>query len=404
MTKEPTQWLCCQLGAREHYAVPRSLLCSGGLGALLTDYWAQPRSIWSVCHRKLRERYHPELNTARVTSWNADLLAFELSARAKRLAGFPLTMRRNRWFQSRVLKALASISKQTGGDHGQPVLFAYSYAALELLQFARERGWRTVLGQIDPGPVMERIVARLNGDHPSLSPETPGEYWRQLRAEWEAADHIVVNSAWSRECLIQEGVSAEKLSTIPLAYEPPAAASGFERRYPAGFSSARPMRVLFLGQGTRLKGLKPLLDTVSLLDGEPIEFWIVGPVRMDISPELASHPRIRWIGPVPRGAAETYYRKADVFVFPSFCDGFGLTQLEAQAWKLPVIASRFCGDVVEHGRNGWLLPEVSAQAIAERLTECVRNPDGLVAAADESGVANQFSLTAFGASLSRLPR
>jgi hypothetical protein len=31
----------------------------------------------------------------------------------------------------------------------------------------------------------------------------------------------------------------------------------------------------------------------------------------------------------------------------TFSDGFGLTQLEAQAWKLPMITTRFCGEVVD---------------------------------------------------------
>ena len=33
------KWLCCQLGAREHYAIPRALFRSGMLGYLVTDAW-----------------------------------------------------------------------------------------------------------------------------------------------------------------------------------------------------------------------------------------------------------------------------------------------------------------------------------------------------------------------------
>jgi glycosyltransferase involved in cell wall biosynthesis len=69
---------------------------------------------------------------------------------------------------------------------------------------------------------------------------------------------------------------------------------------------------------------------------------------------------VRWIGSVPREDAARFYRDADVFLFPTFSDGFGLTQLEAQAWKLPVIATKFCGDVVEDGKNGYLLPEITS--------------------------------------------
>jgi glycosyltransferase involved in cell wall biosynthesis len=145
-----------------------------------------------------------------------------------------------------------------------------------------------------------------------------------------------------------------------------------------------------------------VLEAMHLLKDSPIEFSIVGKEQMEIPSDLRANPRIRWIGPVPRTSVADCYQQADVFLFPTLSDGFGMTQLEAQAWKLPVIASRFCGDVVEHGRNGWLLPEVSGQAISERLSDCVRHPEMLMAAAVESGVAPRYRLSAIGDSLSRL--
>ena len=124
------------------------------------------------------------------------------------------------------------------------------------------------------------------------------------------------------------------------------------------------MRVLFLGQINLRKGIVPLLEAIRLLRTEPIEFALVGPIQITIPPDLRCNRRVRWIGQVSRQEAARFYQSADVFLFPTFSDGFGLTQLEAQAWKLPVIASKRCGQVVQQGRNGWLLPEVTAEAIA----------------------------------------
>ena len=39
------KWLCCQLGAREHYAIPRALFRIGMLGCLVTDAWVPPSSV-----------------------------------------------------------------------------------------------------------------------------------------------------------------------------------------------------------------------------------------------------------------------------------------------------------------------------------------------------------------------
>ena len=42
-----TNWICCQLGAREHYAVPRALHQRSSLDYLITDTWVRPDSLAS---------------------------------------------------------------------------------------------------------------------------------------------------------------------------------------------------------------------------------------------------------------------------------------------------------------------------------------------------------------------
>jgi len=53
---------------------------------------------------------------------------------------------------------------------------------------------------------------------------------------------------------------------------------------------------------------------------------------------------------------EPYYATADVFLFPTFYDAFGLVAAEAMASGLPVITSRAAGaaELIEHGESGWL--------------------------------------------------
>jgi glycosyltransferase involved in cell wall biosynthesis len=83
-------------------------------------------------------------------------------------------------------------------------------------------------------------------------------------------------------------------------------------------------------------------------------------------------------------------------VLPTHSDGFALTQLEAQARGLPVIASRYCGQVVKDGVNGPLLPEVTAKALAQALRDLVTNPRLLESMASESRVREEFSLESVG--------
>lgn len=387
-------WVCCQLGAREHYVVPRALQHRGLLRELITDLWVRPGSMLRTL-KSAAGRFHPGLSSARVTAPNTAALTFAMRSGLAGTKGWNLIDKRNNWFQRSVV---AELTRRHNSE--RLCVFAYSYAAEGIFKFARERGWRTVLGQIDPGPLEERIVAKLHNGHRNGWQPAPPEYWKRWRRECELADRIVVNSNWSRDALLEEGIEAEKIRVIPLAFDPPEESHSFTRSYPAIFTSERPLRVLFLGQINRRKGVPQLFEAVKLLSAEPIEFWLVGPLQIDVPHELKD--RIKWFGMAPRTDVARYYRDADVFILPTLSDGFGLTQLEAQSWKLPVIASRYCGDVVTHDFNGLILDEVSGPTIAEALRHVLRAPKRLQAMSDNSRVEERFSLSSLAASLSTL--
>jgi glycosyltransferase involved in cell wall biosynthesis len=395
MKHAATRWICCQLGAREHYAVPRALHRCHVLDLLLTDTWIRPENLLGRLKPNLRARFHPDLATANVYAANRRGIAFELRAKVAGLHTWTWTIARNEWFQK---LAVAKLSRIEPGYKSR-TLMAYSYAALQIFRLARARGWRTVLGQIDPGPPEERIVARLYEESPPYRGQLkrpPSQYWADWREECALADCIVVNSLWSQAALVDEGVPAAKIRVVPLAYEKPKVAKGFQREYPAAFTPSRPLRVLFLGQINLRKGIGPLLDAVRMLRGEPIEFWFVGPVQVSIPPDLRDDPQVRWIGSVPHEQTARFYREADIFMFPTFSDGFGLTQLEAQAWKLPIVATKFCGEVVEDGKNGWLLPEITPRAIATIIRWCRTNPVRLQELSASSGRAERLDLAFVG--------
>ena len=63
------------------------------------------------------------------------------------------------------------------------------------------------------------------------------------------------------------------------------------------------------------------------------------------------------------------YGAADIFVFPSMGDGFGLVILEAMSAGLPVLCSTNCAgtDIVRDGENGFAIPAGDTDALVERL-------------------------------------
>jgi glycosyltransferase involved in cell wall biosynthesis len=387
------RWICCQLGARQHYVVPRALHKANLLSALITDLWVPPDTLAGrIGPKRIQDRYHLDLADARVIALNAASMSLEARQLFRNRARWDVMIRRNEWFQDRVLKELQHLAKPEA--QSDTYLFSFSYAARRLFKFAKSRGWTTVLEQIDPGPREEEIVARIHEQNPDLGGEwrpAPAEYWRNLREEWTLADRIIVNSTWSQRALLEKEVPAEKIRVVPLAFDAPPAARRFARTYPDRFTAARPLRVLFLGLVNIRKGVSAVLDAMDLLKDQPVEFWFVGPLQMSVPAQYLTAPHARWVGSVPRAQVEQYYQTADLFLFPTFSDGFGLTQLEAQAWKLPITASPFCGDVVRDGVNGIILPQVTGQAIAEAVRSLIAVPRRLSemsrhAVSDEFGI------------------
>ena len=399
-------WICCQLGAREHYAIPRALHQTGQLYSVVTDAWVKPQSLLHQVPgiRSLCDRYHPNLANAPVAAYTAGLLKFEITHRLQKTDAWDRMIARNQWFQEQAITTLKSFQEKLEADCC-PVLFTYSYAALELLRFAKQAGWRTVLGQIDPGIAEEKIVIAEYQKHPDIAPDwepVPSIYWQNWQEECKLADHIVVNSNWSKSLLEKANIPTSKIEIVPLVYQPPIEASKFIRTYPDEFSAERPLRVLFLGLITLRKGIATCLEAIHQLKGHPVEFWMVGSQQIEIPAEIKDQPQVRWIGPVPRSQTAQYYQQADVFLFPTLSDGFGLTQLEAQAWKLPIVASRHCGKVVEDKQNGLLLPEISSQAIADIITYCYQNPEKLADFSRRAVSLDNFRLKNLSESFNRL--
>jgi glycosyltransferase involved in cell wall biosynthesis len=70
------------------------------------------------------------------------------------------------------------------------------------------------------------------------------------------------------------------------------------------------------------------------------------------------------------------YRAASVLVFPTLCDGFGLVVQEALAHGVPVITTTNAGaaDLIQDGRNGFVVAPASVAALAEKMQWCITHP------------------------------
>lgn len=83
----------------------------------------------------------------------------------------------------------------------------------------------------------------------------------------------------------------------------------------------------------------------------PGEKWVAGegPERKRLQ---AMYPTARWLGVLSGDALARLYRSADVMVFPSVTDTFGLVMVESMACGTPVAAFPVAGPIDVIGRSG----------------------------------------------------
>lgn len=360
-----TQWICSQLGAREKYAIPRAIQRNGKLAEFYTDIWARPGSLLARVNRRLAGRFHPDLRDIPVKHFAWGLLSSKAIEKFTGSAATP-DSRYDQYLRRALLRKPRA---------DKTIFFGYSYSSRLSMGAAKELGYKTVLGQINPGPAEAEIVAETfrqfgNGKH---RPTVPDEaYWDRWREEVSYADVLVVNSSWSFRLLTQAGIPAEKCVVIPLAYEPGNAAP--VRRFPTKFDFDSPLRLLYLGGIGIRKGFHLLIDAMRQLTAHPVHLDVVGPLKgpAELIQNLPKNVTLH--GSVPGSEVGRFYSTADVFVFPTLSDGFGLTQLEAQFYKLPIVATRACAEVVTDGVNGIVLERVDAATIRDAILKMVDEP------------------------------
>jgi glycosyltransferase involved in cell wall biosynthesis len=105
---------------------------------------------------------------------------------------------------------------------------------------------------------------------------------------------------------------------------------------------------------------------------------LVGPILPEFKSIISKFADERIIikGLVPHSDLPAVYAGADVFVFPTINDGFGLVVLEAMASGLPVIVTTNCcaTDVVVDGENGFVVGIRDPSAIRDRIEVLLEDP------------------------------
>ncbi|ABY34861.1 MAG TPA: glycosyl transferase family 1 [Chloroflexus aurantiacus] len=181
------------------------------------------------------------------------------------------------------------------------------------------------------------------------------------RAAW-----VLPWSQWVRDSLIRDyHVAPERIRVIPPGID-------LTRWQPRRERAAGPLRILFVGGDFVRKGGPTLLDAVRRLT-TPVELHIVTRSPLDPAEGVFVYHDVTPNSP----RLIELYQQADLFVFPTRAEAFGIAALEAIASGVPVITTPVGGlpDIVRDGVNGFLVPPDEPGMLAARLQLLIDQPD-----------------------------
>jgi glycogen synthase len=178
---------------------------------------------------------------------------------------------------------------------------------------------------------------------------------------------------------------ADKIDMVPngvqLSKDPfidPADRQPFRRRYVADYECL----VFYVGRIVYEKGLHVLLDAwpqiMALSNARLVIAGIGGQLdalRHQVA-ERGLSDSVNFIGFVSDEDREKLYRVADVAVFPSLYEPFGIVALEAFAAGCPVVASSTGGlaEVIEQGATGLIVPPGDVRTLAQAVLATLNRP------------------------------
>jgi glycosyltransferase involved in cell wall biosynthesis len=178
----------------------------------------------------------------------------------------------------------------------------------------------------------------------------------------------------------------EALADVPLRRLVTLSETGLDRVPPPVVRSSgrTPVRLLFVGRVIRTKGVRDLVRAMGRLHDLPVTLDVVGDgfdrdACEKLAAELGVTDVVAFHGHLPRTEVEAFYRRSDVFVFPSYREPGGNAPFEALSYGLPLVVADRGGPAAAVGPDCAVLvtphePEQYAADIATAVRGLVTDP------------------------------
>lgn len=208
-------------------------------------------------------------------------------------------------------------------------------------------------------------------------------------------DTFISNSRRGKEYLVEMlGVPSEEILARPyMVPDTQVLLQGQSDIDPKTLERQRPM-FLCVGLIVARKGTTYLLEACAMLKRQGYENYTLvlvgdGEQREEMetyAKEQGIAEQIVWTGWLEYGRLGAYFRAADVFVFPTLEDTWGVVLLEAMAFGKAILCSKWAGasEMVVEGENGYIFDPYEPETLAAKMQELIENPGAIAQMGENS--------------------
>lgn len=214
--------------------------------------------------------------------------------------------------------------------------------------------------------------------------------WKNLvkRTIFPRVDATLGSGQHSRAYAMSLGTPPHKAWCLPHCIDVAHYKSGALNAYPTREARRRELGLegttfTYVGRFWWGKGINYLLDAFEVVQSNsatPVSLLLVGDGEEEVKLKQACTERgirnVVFAGFQQKHDLPRYYALADVFVFPTLGDPYGLVVDEAMACGLPVISTSAAGEIrerIEDGVNGYIVPPEDSRALSERMLALAGN-------------------------------
>jgi glycosyltransferase involved in cell wall biosynthesis len=230
-----------------------------------------------------------------------------------------------------------------------------------------------------------KVIIVYDGSSPNVDFRNNKLRLHLRRSMARHADGWITNTQSGHAYLVEVlGAPNQKVSVQP--YLVPDLSTMLKGEIP-DFPSITPAQPIFLiiGQLIPRKGVAELLESCALLlnaGHSNFKVWIIGKgwqkndlITLGIKKGLES--QLCWLGNIEYQQLGYFLRKADIFIFPTLEDVWGMAVPEAMIFGKPILCSEWAGsaELVVESENGYHFDPNQPQQLATLMEDCINAPE-----------------------------